>query len=468
MSSAKSLETSVLRSPTLSSTHVVDPGSLDVLLKTRLKSNIAENPDFWSFKKNAIRENTHAFFQYPAMMVPQMLAQLLADVRAVTPRIQSVFDPFAGSGTVLTEAMLQGLDFYGRDINPLAVLLCRVKAGPFDVTTIREEATEVEARTQEDLGQSVEVSFEGWNKWFRKDVAIRLSRIVRSIRKVENLSCRRFFWIALAETVRLASNSRTSTFKLHVRPEEERRTRKIFPERLFADTISSNLVQLEAKRGLLQEMGKLNANAYAGVSAVDLGDSSMIRRKEGEPLFDLLITSPPYGDNVSTVPYGQHSYLPLQWIDLRDIDPAIDATLLSTTHTIDSRSLGGSRKNALGGSTAVQERSPSLAKVLGDLGKVRQEAQVRVAAFFRDLDRSIEPILSHLKPNAYMFWVVGNRRVAKRLIPLQDILTELLCNRKAVCVTTFERRIPSKRMAVRNDTAQTMRKETILVLRKVN
>jgi len=445
---------------------IFDPSIADVLLKTRLRSQAALDPDFWSFKKDAIRENTHAFFQYPAMMVPQMLARLLSDVQAVRPEIRSVFDPFAGSGTVLTEAMLRGLDFYGRDINPLAVLLCRVKAGPFDVEKLRDRAARLRDRITMDSGQSIEVRFKGWHKWFRKDVAIRLSRIVRGIRKENCLWSRRFFWIALAETTRLVSNSRTSTFKLHIRPTHESNHRALRPERTFGEILESNINQLEAKRGLLQGMNKLASSHYTGVAKVDLGDSSTIWNANNRPQYDLLITSPPYGDNTSTVPYGQHSYLPLQWIDLADVEPKVNRDLVSNTHAIDSRSLGGSRKDAIKGSLDVQRRSPSLAKVLKELGSIRPEAQGRVAAFFRDLNRSIDPILSHLKPNAYMFWVVGNRRVAERLIPLQDILTELLCDRKAVCVTTFERRIHSKRMAVRNDTAQTMRKETILVLRK--
>ena len=44
---------------------------------------------------------------------------------------RTVFDPFAGSGSVLTEAMFRGLGFLGMDVNPLAVLLCKVRLGPF-------------------------------------------------------------------------------------------------------------------------------------------------------------------------------------------------------------------------------------------------------------------------------------------------------------------------------------------------
>lgn len=35
--------------------------------------------------------------------------------------------------------------------------------------------------------------------------------------------------------------------------------------------------------------------------------------------FDLMITSPPYGDSRTTVAYGQFSRLSLQWLDLENI-----------------------------------------------------------------------------------------------------------------------------------------------------
>lgn len=46
--------------------------------------------------------------------------------------------------------------------------------------------------------------------------------------------------------------------------------------------------------------------------------------------FDVILTSPPYGDNHTTVTYGQYSYLPLSWIDLKDIDSNASSKYLET------------------------------------------------------------------------------------------------------------------------------------------
>ena len=109
---------------------------------------------------------------------------------------------------------------------------------------------------------------------------------------------------------------------------------------------------------------------------------------------DLVVTSPPYGDNPSTVPYGQYSYLPLQWIDLEDIDTNAHADCLRTTYEIDRRSLGGSRKNALTAIGPLLETSPSLKNTLDRLTDLPTDRRSRVAAFVRDLDASLSAVVS--------------------------------------------------------------------------
>jgi hypothetical protein len=179
-----------------------------------------------------------------------------------------------------------------------------------------------------------------------------------------------------------------------------------------------------------------------------------------------MITSPPYGDNTSTVPYGQHSFLPLQWIDLPDIDEKVNPDCLSTTHWIDSRSLGGDRNRAMELAEMACSDSPTLRTILGALASYPRDRRNRVAAFSRDLHGCIAPSLNRLKENAYMVWVVGNRRVGGLEVPTSAILREFLEANGAIHICTTDRNIPTKRMAVKNSTSETMRKENILIFRK--
>jgi site-specific DNA-methyltransferase (cytosine-N4-specific) len=150
------------------------------------------------------------------MMVPQVTKSIMDKIIEVHPDIQIISDPFVGSGTVLTETMLRGLSFAGIDINPLAVLLCRVKSGPFYIEPLSQKIDELKERIKIDKNMNIEIDFYNRNKWFTKSVQIWLSKIHRGIKREGTLWARRFFWVALAETVRITSNSRTSTFKLHI------------------------------------------------------------------------------------------------------------------------------------------------------------------------------------------------------------------------------------------------------------
>lgn len=437
----------------------------DEVLRQRLAALSQNDPDYWTFRHGAKREHAHSYFQYPAMMVPGMQRELINTIVSVVPAIRTLYDPFVGSGTTMTEGMMLGLDFMGQDINPLAVLLCRAKSGPFYEKAFRDKTDALLRAVREDCAVGLETEFPGRDKWFRADVAIELSRIRRAIQKEPSLWARRLFWVALAETVRLTSNSRTSTFKLHIRPLAEIE-RMQPPITLFEQIARRNLESLAIQKRVMSERGLVVRGRYRGSVAVHVADSAKANNLHNEQCHDLLVSSPPYGDNKSTVPYGQHSYLPLQWIDLSDIDAQLDNSCLATTLEIDSRSLGGLLSQALKDATELKDLSPTFKQTLEALKDEPADRAKRVAAYCRDLNNCLGPVVSSLRPNGYMVWTVGNRQVAKRPVPVDGILVELLSARGVRLVTEIQRLIPSKRMAVKNCIADTMRTETVLILRK--
>jgi hypothetical protein len=439
----------------------------DDALRSRLNEYAVADRDHWAFRGKAVRQHAHIYFQYPAMMVPQMVGDLLdAIVRDDTER-RHVFDPFSGSGTALTEAMMRGLDFTGQDINPLAVLLCQAKTIPFFDGALGEKSLKLLSSAKADRQNVFAVTFPNQAKWFRDDVSLQLSRIRRAIEREGSLWARRFFWIVLAETVRLTSNSRTSTFKLHIRPQKEIDARKLSPMAVFEHVLQRNLAQLTSQKQNLDQAGLLRNGRYCGAVNITINDSTIqITDPFVKPKFDIMVTSPPYGDNTTTVPYGQHSYLPLQWIELADISPRLDRSCLQSTHEIDKRSLGGSRRRVRSTEAELRERSAALGETLDDLKELPPDRAIRVLAFCRDLHRCIAPAMSLMKNNSIMIWILGNRKVGGKPVPLDRILGEFLVSEGARRITIINREIPTKRMAIRNSVTGTMRTENIVILRK--
>ena len=138
-------------------------------LRDRLSSRTAEDANFWSFSALRNRTGNHALFQYPAMMVPELQGALLDDLIAVQPDIELVYDPFAGSGTVMLESLYRGLDFHGSDINPLAILLCQVKADPPTSDAALAGVNEVLRRIKL-LDEANVPDFPGIDKWFKPEI----------------------------------------------------------------------------------------------------------------------------------------------------------------------------------------------------------------------------------------------------------------------------------------------------------
>lgn len=419
-----------------------------------LRAASGHQPDYWAFATSARARGSEPVFQYPAMMVSPMQGTLLDCVRAHTEGPATVYDPFVGSGTTMIEARTRGLAFVGQDINPLAILLCRVEtaeAAGFELQTAAEEVQ----RTAAGLRVTATAAQEQWcEKWFREDVAVALTALRDAIRQQPEPAVRRFLWATLAEVVRRVGNQRLSTPKLQTRPEAEL-SRTLAPVELFAQLAARNA-------GIVHERA---ASLPADTPPVDLvlGD---VRDPVSFPGVrpNVVLTSPPYGDNHTTMPYGQASWLPLKWIDLADIDQTAAQSPTAAMRGMDTASLGGSVVVDRDVLAAVTARSPTLRRRLDDL-QPSFKAWRRVARFFCDVDTALGAIVDRCQPDAFFVMTLGDRTVAARPVPTTAVMTELLMSRGAEPCGTVERAIPhGRRIAARNEHGKTIGAETVLLM----
>jgi DNA modification methylase len=443
---------------------------VDQLICKEIDNLTDENNKIWSSPDHDRREYVHSFFQYPAMMVPVVQKRLIEIILSYKPTISTVLDPFMGSGTSLVACMENGLDCYGQDINPLAVLVAKTRTGPFYFQALSKKKVELFEYIENDRNTRVEAKFIGLQKWFKDDVIKELSKIVRAIRKEERLSIRRFYWVILAETIRLTSNDRTSTFKLHTRPKDEIEERNLSPIECFRKHFENCLKDVEEYATMLTKSNKLSKGTYVGNVVLNLGDSKERIYTPGnkDGFFDLIVTSPPYGDNKTTVTYGQYSYLPLQWIELTDIDSNATNDFLKTTSEIDSRGLGGTTKKL--SKIELEQLFDASKTFKSTYFKVAALDQVRlnkVISFFSDIYLSIQNIHKSLKQNGYQVWTIGNRTVGGVEIPNNQIMAEFIQSFDSVLVKKISREILNRRMAKRNSLASLMTFEDIIIFRKL-
>ncbi|MBV6429803.1 MAG: hypothetical protein KIPDCIKN_04378 [Haliscomenobacter sp.] len=449
---------------------ITKPEIADGYITESILKKERENPDWQNRRDSGNRkEHLQALFLYPAMMVTEAQRELISLIQEVQPNLKSIFDPFMGAASALIAGLECGLDCYGQDINPLAVLLAKVKLERFDINKLLAEHQNVIQKSSQLSLKSIHTDFPGIDRWFNSKVKEELEKLKVSIREVKSVEVRRFLWVTLAETVRLTSNDRISTYKLHRRTEEDIQNRELRPIQTFAKLGRDNLRYLSGFCRMLERKGYLNqVGQYIGEIEICLADSRKgIQVANPERKFDLLVSSPPYGDNKSTIPYGQHSYLPLQWIDLRDIDPSLDASILENTHHIDSISIGGSGKPiSQVDANYLYSMCPDLKLFIETIKKDHHNKINKVLNFFLDLDRSFGRIAQNMAANSYNIWTIGNRNVGGVEVPNDIIMGDFLAAKGFIHVTAIERTIFKKKMPTKNNFSQTMKTEKILILRK--
>lgn len=422
-------------------------------------------PEYWDFKGNDQRDHVHSMIKYPAVMVPNMQGEIFDILLKHDPTISNVLDPFMGSGTILVEGLLRGLDVSGIDINPLSYLAVNVKTEKYSVNKLQKKSKDLIKRIEKDNSEEL-FDFPNISKWYKNDIILSLSRIRRNILLEPELKYRRLFWVTFAEIAKQADNSRTSTFKLHIKEEDTISNWNYDCVTKFKFKLLENITAINDFMSLLPQTG-------CGVASIKYGDSLKVladKRIFKNNSYDLVITSPPYGDNATTITYGQFSVLPLKWIPLSDIHDNIKGDVIETLSKIDSDSLGGHNYTVSKiVSSKLYEYSEKFALLYNKLvNEMQIEKARKVASFFLDFENIIRLLHSIIKENKYMVFTVGNRHVHKMEVPFDEILASIASHYGFEVIYDFRRNI-SKNKIYTDTKAQnfkTIKKETVVVLRK--
>lgn len=411
-----------------------------------LKKEDSINFNFWDYK-GTHRSGIHTLGHYPATMVPNMQLKLMQDWKSPSDKV--MLDPFVGSGTTLVEAQSLNMEVIGIDLNPYAVLLSQVKT--HDYSDINWNA--VKSRVHEKLYSNQYIfpihSFDNITKWFRKDIIHSLSIVKNVIRSEENIWVRKFLWICMSEVIYIHSNDRTSTFKLHQKPQYQIDKINNDINDNFENTISQ-------KTAFLPEKKLSKATIYSG-------DTIYMCSQIKPASIDLICTSPPYGDNATTVTYGQASVLFLKWIDSKDLTNLDSNNLLSNFSKIDSLSLGGTKaKQFLYNSQLLNDF----------LSTISFSKQKKIRKFISDYWLVLKQLSRVIKKDGIIIFTVGNRTVDNKIQPLDQFTVEMFSKLNVKKIQSYSRHILSKQTPqktikdINGLKIKSMDKEKVLIFKK--
>ncbi len=373
------------------------------------------------FKGISASQGLHSIHPYPAMFHFLLVRRFIKDLSSEG---EVVLDPFCGSGVSAVEAMLMGRNYIGYDINPLAVLIAKVRTTPIST----EKAFKLLGVILKQEVKECEVpSFPNIEYWFDEDVIEELAKLRAAIFSVEDVSLKNLFKVAFSETVRLVSRVDRSEFKL-VRAKKAKKQ----DVRLVFEVIARrNIARLAC-------LSKMPLKAYVDIQQLNV--------LEGLPLqdesVDLVITSPPYGDSKTTVAYEQFSKLSIKWLGLDE--------------DFKNHQLGAKEK-----SCSQTLPSDELNECLERIKRADPKRAKQVHSFYADLYKAFENIAKKVKPSKHAIVVVGNRWVRGVELPTDKICASFFRHLGFTHIATLVREISNKRMP-----SGTMKHEYVVILQK--
>ena len=389
------------------------------MIGSNLQSKI-EDID-WDLENVETQYLTHSIHRYSGKFIPQIAQQA---INLITKPGDLVLDPYCGSGTTLLECSLSGRRSIGVDLNPLAVLISRVKVTPIEARKLHTFVKEIEdyarpfvrgvssnldlfegsERSHRDSAEIVNHDFrwqDPWyKKWFTDDIRSELIFLHQKISNFPCASCRNVGLTAFSDILRRSSNANSSYPNVMF---DKNRVSPPLPTPRFVERlreISQAVGQLDSALNCRPRPTILRANA----NHLPIRDNSI----------DAIITHPPY---IGSIPYAEYGLLSLVWLGY---DPkSLDRTLT-----------GG-----------------------------RRQSKDVVQRFRDDFHRMFAESWRVLKPGKMLFVLVGNPTVRSKRIDLSDMAKKLAFS------VGFKLQAFHRRNGV-NRRANLMGRETLLFFQK--
>lgn len=245
---------------------------------------------------------TFALYRYPAKFIPQVIAYTL---NKYTNPNMTVFDPFAGYGTVGLVSRIYGCKYELWDLNPLLKTLHAIsilKPDLFEEFKVSKILSEMKTSRKEFIPQ-----WSNLNYWFHQDFLPFLSRIWGFYHSLDDENCRLILTIPLLKVTRYFSYDDTQRQKLSKSNKSSKRVESL----LACDWRNKfyKMVEEDSRRILKGMQNYLRLSPRPVEYIIKAGIDTMVENLEEER--DILITSPPY---LQSQEYIRQAKMDLFWL----------------------------------------------------------------------------------------------------------------------------------------------------------
>jgi DNA modification methylase len=378
----------------------------------------------WEYADADTQGHIHGLHLYPARMIPQIANRLIRENSSFG---QTILDPFCGSGSVLAEAMILGRNAIGMDINPLAIMISKAKTSPIAperLALVLDEILRSIERyihlNRENKYKPEAFYFKNIYHWFSKDVVNDLLIIKESIEKarVHDESIQNLLRVCFSATLLKASNIAFADNPYFARAKTGKALEKHAPNVL--EVFKKNAYDYLERMKVFQEL------VPKGVSAKVIEHDSRHMPLEDDSV-DLIVTSPPYGEESHTMSYLRFAKLSLLWLGYssRDVN-----------------------------------------KLYHQIAEKEKKRAKEVFSFVWDYKKCIDEMYRVLRKDRFACIVIGDRSASGVKVSNRRITEELARLSGFSCKATYHRRIPKKVLPRSDYKVDLINEESLVILEK--
>jgi DNA modification methylase len=333
-----------------------------------------------------------------------------------------ILDPFAGVGTTLVEALLNGFNTIGFEINPYATLACKVKlnAARFDAATLEDycgEYRRMVAKKERPITTSRPEAFRTRTPFFSRTVEKQVLTFFDFVNFLPDMEIADLFRVAFG-SVMVSFSNYTYEPSLGSRPGAGK------PLVDSADVHSAILGKLQQMiidiRWVKERLSSFNSGATGQVHNLNFLEAAEL---VPENFVDLVVTSPPYMNNYH---YVRNTRPQLFWLslvsspkDLRSLEEANFGKYWQTVR--DSEPVG------------LMFDNPDLANILVRLRETRKENGAYggpgwanyLTTYFNDCFRFLAVLKQVLRRRGAAVVVIGNSIIQGHEIKTDVVLAEI-------------------------------------------
>ncbi len=299
-------------------------------LPSRLTHSLSGDLDFHEKTSAYASHNLHSF---PAKFPPQLPRKLILEL---TEPGDTVLDPMVGSGTTVVESLLLGRNGIGFDIDPLALLLSKVKVSSFDKPTLEATADEIAMSARlsisdqyDRLEQKLKERFDPKTRefidyWFARETQVELLSLILAIEELPPDDIRNFFLLVFSSIIITKSGGVSMAFDLaHTRPHRAKIVYSQYGDVLIGEEhvgSTNKRINLLTKtlRSPIDDFEKRSSHNIQCVFTSESDRPARVQFGDVEQLplpaesVDLIVTSPPYASNA--IDYMRAHKFSLVWM----------------------------------------------------------------------------------------------------------------------------------------------------------